>query len=139
MITQDSSPVSLYGSGHQSGVYLLHIQLSRPAAVSFGRHNAGQAVALPEGGYLYIGSAHGQKGASALGYRLLRHTARSGKKPAHPIQADLAAALAAQGMTGKPPQRKTLRWHIDYLLDLGKSLKLCKSWPGARQTASNLR
>ncbi|HKJ28055.1 MAG TPA: DUF123 domain-containing protein [Anaerolineales bacterium] len=109
--------VRILGAPLPSGVYLLGIRLNQPRAISFGRYNQGQPVAVPAGEFLYIGSASGQKGSSALAARLMRHTGRSGEKPHHTIQPILLRALQSNGLTAKIPQRKTVHWHIDYLLD----------------------
>ena len=109
--------VSLQGEAENRGVYLLGIELRQPCELVFGRHKQGALIDVPAGKYLYIGSAHGQKGSSTLPARLLRHTCRSETKPAHAIQPRLYQELTDAGLTAKIPPRKTVHWHIDYLLD----------------------
>ena len=112
-----SPTVLIQGEAESCGAYLLGIELLKPCRLAFGRHNQGIPIGLPAGRYLYIGSAHGQKGSSALPARLLRHTCRSAAKPSHVVQPFLAQALQAAGMPARIPAQKTIRWHIDYLLD----------------------
>jgi len=83
----------------------LRIRVREDIGVVFGRFGKGRPVPVPEGEYGYVGSALGGQGASSLGPRLLRHATRSGSRPPHSIRA---------AMTGRG---KTLRWHIDHLLD----------------------
>jgi len=73
-------------------------------------------VHLPAGGYVYVGSAHGQSGASSLGYRLLRHATRRQSSPHH-IRPLLLNRLQEKGLPAKLPNQKSLHWHIDYLLE----------------------
>ncbi|MCB2178675.1 GIY-YIG nuclease family protein [bacterium] len=109
--------ISLTGPTEPGGVYLLWIQLSQTHSVSFGRFQQGKRIQLPAGHYVYIGSAHGQRGASSLGYRLLRHASRSAGPP-HPIRPLLLKRLQERGLPAKTPTQKSLHWHIDYLLEL---------------------
>lgn len=106
------------GEPYPCGVYLLAIQLDEGQELTFGEFQHGKAVTLPEGTYLYVGSAYGQHRSASLGYRLLRHASRSGSIGPHLIQPALEQSLDAAGLLGSIPKKKTLHWHIDYLLDL---------------------
>jgi Uri superfamily endonuclease len=48
-----------------------------------------------------------------LARRLLRHASRTSNKPPQPIRAQLLDLFQPI----QPPQQKTLRWHVDFLLD----------------------
>jgi Uri superfamily endonuclease len=88
-------------------------------AIRFGRFRQGEAVALPAGAYLYIGSAMGQKGASSLARRLVRHATRREGAP-HGIRAAMLDAFARLGLGSedlRPRRAKGLFWHVDYLLE----------------------
>ncbi len=114
------SPFTFMGDSGQRGAYILRVAVAGPVAVSFGRFNHGEAIPLPAGEYLYLGSALGQKGAGSLARRLLRHATRSGAWPPHPIRAAMLAHFPAVGLGSRPllpPPAKKLRWHIDYLLN----------------------
>lgn len=114
-------PICFVGKAGLQGVYLLHLSVAVPLAVTFGRFQGGQSIPIPTGDYLYIGSALGQRGATTLAGRLLRHTTRSGDRPPHTIQPLLRAQLQERGLI--PVERagaalpKRLFWHIDYLVD----------------------
>ncbi len=110
--------IQLVGRTGNTGCYLLLIRLRRNQEIRFGRFNNGRMVNLPKGFYLYIGSARGQRGASSLGYRLLRHTTRSGAKPPHATQKLLHVSLQDAGIPSKVPAEKRIHWHIDHLIDL---------------------
>lgn len=110
--------IKIFGADLPGGVYLLRICLGTSTAVAFGRHRGGRPVHLPVGTYVYVGSAHGRQGASTLANRLLRHAARSGTRPPHKIREQLRAALPEAGLSGEFRARKSVHWHIDYLLDL---------------------
>ena len=101
----------------RGGVYVLRLAAGAPLLVRFGRYAGGRAIAVPAGECLYVGSALGARGAVALAGRLLRHATRTGGRPAHAIREPLRARLAAAGLFAPLPAGKTLRWHIDYLLD----------------------
>ena len=120
----------------RGGVYILYVRVAAPLSVVFGRFHGSQAVAVPAGDYLYVGSA-----LSGLAGRLLRHATRSSVRssalqrglereeerakaldyepdaPPHAIRDELAAQLAAAGLAARMPTTKRLHWHIDYLLD----------------------
>ncbi len=109
----------IYGQPFVCGCYLLRLQVIEPVEVRFGRFQRGQAIVVPAGTYLYIGSAMGKKGASTLARRLLRHATRQNGRP-QAIRPLLLAQLHAAGLGTnrlQAPTRKTLFWHIDYLLE----------------------
>lgn len=109
-----------WGHGAQGGTYLLRLTVHQPLAVCFGRFQAGRRVAVPQGDYLYVGSALAQKGATSLARRLLRHASRSnGQKPQLIRQKmlDLFPKIDLGPTPLHPPTNKKLRWHVDYLLD----------------------
>jgi Uri superfamily endonuclease len=112
-----SSDIQIQGSNTNGGCYLLSIRLEKTQKLRFGMFNHGQEVCLPQGDFLYIGSARGEQGTSSLGYRLLRHATRSAGAPPQVIRERLHHALIDAGLPGKVPVSKTLHWHIDYLLD----------------------
>ena len=101
----------------RGGVYVLRLAVGVPLLVRFGRYAGGRAIAVPASECLYVGSALGARGAVALAGRLLRHATRTDGRPAHAIREPLRARLAAAGLVAPLPAGKTLRWHIDYLLD----------------------
>lgn len=80
-----------------------------------GRYNGGNAVKFEKGIYLYVGSAMGI-GATSLPNRLLRHAIKkNGEK--HPVFEELVDFFRERGTPYRKPLRKTLRWHIDYILE----------------------
>ncbi len=109
--------ITILGTTGVQGLYLLHIAVSTPLTVVFGRFARGREISLPAGDYLYVGSAMGQRGATTLAGRLLRHATRSTDQPAHTIRAALFDKLAEATMFPKLPRQKRCHWHIDYLLD----------------------
>jgi Uri superfamily endonuclease len=109
--------ITLIGPAQPGGVYLLWIALAKEQSLAFGRFRRGEQIHLPAGGYLYVGSAYGQRGAATIGYRLLRHATRTSSLP-HSIRPRLLNTLQEKGLPAKLPTRKSLHWHIDYLLDL---------------------
>lgn len=115
-----ASPLTFLGDESQGGTYILRITATEPVTVSFGKFNGGEAIALPAGEYLYLGSALGEKGAGSLTRRLLRHATRSDALPPHPIRMDMLARFPAVGLGSEPlvpPIAKKLHWHIDYFLN----------------------
>jgi len=110
--------VTLIGDVAPGGLYILDILLSKDVFVRFGRYRNGELVLLPMGEYLYVGSARGQRGSSTLANRLLRHASRCGNHNPHLIRSLLAEKFEAVGMGGVMPEKKSLHWHVDYLLDL---------------------
>jgi len=112
------SKITIQGDPHPCGVYLLAIRLTEDQQLAFGEFQHGKLITLPQGTYLYVGSAFGQHRTSSLGYRLLRHASRSGDEAPHLIRPALQQSIEAAGLLGSLPKRKTPHWHIDYLLDL---------------------
>lgn len=119
------SQIHRFGDITGGGAYLLHARLMWPCTFVFGRYRCGLPVALTAGDYLYVGSALARCGCSTLARRLLRHATRTGGRPPHALRsrllAELQSALGSPGL--RPPPTKTLRWHIDYLLD-GEGVEL---------------
>jgi len=113
------SPITIIGEDVPCGTYLLRIAVARPLAVVFGRFHGRLPVSVPVGRYVYVGSAMAEKGAASLARRVMRHATRTGENPPHRLRPELAAAFAAAGMGegNLIPKKKTLRWHIDFLLD----------------------
>ncbi|MGB7510383.1 MAG: DUF123 domain-containing protein [Pelodictyon phaeoclathratiforme] len=112
---------TIFGSKYRSGSYILLIHLSCTLHLAFGRFQQGKPFTLPEGDYLYIGSALGnnQNGAP-LARRLIRHASRSGGKAPHAIQNAMMKLFSEEHFIGNSAieaSEKKLRWHIDYLLD----------------------
>ena len=98
------------GEPNCGGAYLLRLRVNRPVVVTFGRFQGGQAIDVPAGEYLYIGSA--RKSWTQLGRRLLRHGTRTGRLPGQTVRAELGRYFGLE-----KPAGKKLHWHIDYLLD----------------------
>jgi Uri superfamily endonuclease len=118
----DTHPaITFVGEPRIQGVYVLRLHLATFISVTFGRFQGGQSIPIPTGDYLYIGSALGQRGATTLAGRLLRHTTRSGDRPSHTIQPLLRAQLQERGLIpverARAARPKRLFWHIDYLVD----------------------
>lgn len=109
--------ITILGRPGLQGLYLLRIALSAPLAVAFGRFARGRELSLPAGDYLYVGSAMGQRGATTLAGRLLRHATRSADQPPHAIRSSLFDKLEGVAMLPQLPLQKRCHWHIDYLLD----------------------
>lgn len=110
--------ITLLGERIPAGCYLLIIHLAEDQQVRFGCLNKGDAVFLPKGDYLYIGSARGPSGSSSLGARLIRHASRCDPSAPHSIRQKLLARLLDAGIPAKVPDGKKSRWHIDYLLEI---------------------
>ena len=114
------NPITFQGDTGQRGAYLLWMRAREQASVTFGRFQGGRPVAISPGWYVYVGSAMGPRGASALAGRLLRHATRTGDKSPHLIREAMEKAFAAAGLGSsllRPPTLKSLHWHVDYLLD----------------------
>lgn len=115
------NPIAFWGDAGQRGAYLLWMRAREETVVSFGRFQGGRPVVAAPGWYVYVGSAMGRRGASALAGRLLRHATRAGGQPPHAIRESMVRAFTAAGLGSiplRPPSLKRLRWHIDYLLDV---------------------
>ena len=117
----NQSELTFIGEKYIQGIYLLHIHVAAPITVTFGRFQGGRPMPIRPGAYLYIGSALGQRGATSLAGRLLRHATRSDGRPPHAIRTPLTAQLQEMGLITPPkavtPPSKRCFWHIDYLLD----------------------
>lgn len=114
------NPVTFWGEDSQRGAYLLWMRAREETVVSFGRFQGGRPVVAVPGWYVYVGSAMGRRGASALAGRLLRHATRAGGRPPHAIREAMVEAFISAGLGStplRPPARKRLHWHVDYLLD----------------------
>ncbi|MBX3012477.1 MAG: GIY-YIG nuclease family protein [Caldilineaceae bacterium] len=120
-MNQPTHACNFLGDAGRQGIYLLHVQVTEPLAIRFGRFQRGQPITLLPGSYLYVGSALGRQGATTLAGRLLRHTTRGGALPPHAIQPDLWAQLQEGGMIPHNrsilPRPKRCFWHIDYLVE----------------------
>lgn len=112
-----SKSIHLWGDQGVQGVYLLEIALSQSLSLAFGRFQQGRHFTLPTGTYLYVGSALGQRGATTLAGRLLRHTTRTADQPPHALRSALQCALQQAGLAATLPPQKRCHWHVDYLLD----------------------
>ena len=113
-------PLTILGDTTQAGTYLLRIHVTQPLNMQFGRFKKGKLIAVPEGEYLYLGSALGKRGAVSLARRLVRHATRSRPHPPHTIRAPLLTLCEEIGLGQgdlRPKQGKTCHWNIDYLLD----------------------
>jgi len=115
------NPITFRGDTSQCGAYLLWMRAHEETAVSFGRFHGGLPVTIAAGRYVYVGSAMGRSGATALAGRLLRHATRAGGQPPHAIREAMIRAFSAVGLGNpplRPPSLKRLHWHVDYLLDV---------------------
>jgi Uri superfamily endonuclease len=95
--------------------------VGKDVSIRFGRHRKGEPVMVPAGDYVYIGSAQGRRGSSTLSNRLLRHATRRGSNSPHRIRKLMVEQFQSGGMGGSVPQKKSLHWHVDYLLDLSEA------------------
>lgn len=112
----NTSFITISGDDGATGAYVLLVRVSRDLSLAFGRYRGGRPISVPNGAYLYVGSARG-RGATAIAGRLLRHATRSAGRPPHAIRDELAARLAAAGLAAPLPVAKRASWHVDYLLD----------------------
>ncbi|MFX1252447.1 MAG: DUF123 domain-containing protein [Promethearchaeota archaeon] len=114
------SPITILGTSSQAGSYILRIKVSEDLHLVFGHFKKGKVIYLPEGEYVYIGSALARKGAMSLALRLVRHATRSGTKPPHKVRSEIIRVLKCANL-GKdcllPRTPKKLYWNIDFLLD----------------------
>jgi Uri superfamily endonuclease len=114
-------PVTFIGDQEPGGLYLLRILVSKDVFVHFGRYQKGEPVRVPAGGCVYVGSAQGQYGSATVANRLIRHATRSGCNTPHLIRTLLVERFQSKGMGGVIPKKKSLHWHVDYLLDLSET------------------
>ena len=112
---------TIFGSKYRMGSYILMIRVSRACELVFGRFQQGKLFTIPEGDYLYIGSAlGGGKSGAPLARRLLRHASRAGSHAPHEIRAAMMTLFQKEKFmetNAIEPSEKKLRWHIDYLLE----------------------
>ena len=99
-----------------AGAYVLRIHVLRNISVVFGRFNGGRPIDVPAGEYVYVGSARAVKGSTSLSRRLMRHVTRCDGDP-HAIRFDVCSELEQRGLPSDPPNKKTLRWNIDHLVE----------------------
>lgn len=118
MKPEPNHAITILGEDVPCGTYILRVTIDVPISVRFGKFNGGEPLAVPAGTLAYVGSAMGVRGASSLARRVMRHASRSFSHP-HRLRPALAAAFAEKGMAAGDiiPQKKTLRWHVDYLLE----------------------
>jgi Uri superfamily endonuclease len=112
---------TIFGRKYRMGSYILLIRVSKPFELAFGMFQKGKLFNIPEGDYLYIGSAlGGGKTGAPLARRLLRHASRSAGQTPHAIRTVLMTLCCDKHFidldTIEVPEKK-LRWHVDYLLD----------------------
>jgi Uri superfamily endonuclease len=107
-------PVIILGEKAVGGAYVLRLAISQKLAVRFGRFQQGNAIDVPAGEYLYVGSA-----MRGLGARLLRHASRVDADRPQPVRDVMESLFLAAGLVKRkrPYSPKRLHWHIDYLLE----------------------
>ncbi|MEI8187227.1 MAG: DUF123 domain-containing protein [Chlorobiaceae bacterium] len=113
------SQFTIFGNKTPMGSYILFIRVSSSIQLAFGLFQQSRLFTVPEGDYLYIGSALGKTG-NPLARRLTRHASRSGDKPPHEIRAAIINIFSGHGAARNcvlEPADKKLHWHIDYLLE----------------------
>lgn len=109
-----------WGSQTQGGVYLLRLTVSQPILVGFGRFQHGRSLPVAAGDYLYVGAALAAKGSTSLARRLIRHASRSNTATPHLVRQKMLDLFPQIGLGPTPllpPAHKTLRWHVDFLLE----------------------
>ena len=82
------SQFTIFGNKYTMGSYILFIRISSSFQLAFGRFQKSRLFSIPDGDYLYIGSALGKTG-DPLARRLIRHASRSNGKPPHKIQSEI--------------------------------------------------
>jgi Uri superfamily endonuclease len=117
--TMSGSQFTIFGNKYTMGSYILFIRISSSFQLAFGRFQLSRIFSIPEGDYLYIGSALGRTG-NPLARRLIRHASRSSGKKPHEIREAIVKLFsnndASRNCTIEPTEKK-LHWHIDYLLE----------------------
>lgn len=119
-ITYRDAPFCCWGSQSQGGVYLLQLTVSQTVSVCFGCFQNGRPLPVAAGEYIYVGSALAAKGATSLARRLLRHASRCDPAKPHALRQEMVQQFSQIGLGPTPllpSSRKTLRWHIDFLLE----------------------
>ncbi len=104
--------VHAHSEPQKSGAYVLELAVEAPLELTFGRFQGGRVFRLAPGRVYYVGSAL----AGRLPGRLLRHATRVGGPP-HRMRGELLAYFRNLGWGVRPPARKTLHWHADYLME----------------------
>ncbi|MEI7825678.1 MAG: DUF123 domain-containing protein [Chlorobiaceae bacterium] len=112
---------TIFGTKYRMGSYILLIRVSRPFELAFGKFQQGKLFTIPEGDYIYIGSAlGGGKRGAPLVRRLLRHASRSGNLAPHAIRTAMTTLFQTKDFMETDAielSEKKLHWHIDYLLE----------------------
>jgi len=119
-ITYRDEQFCCWGSQTQGGIYLLRLTVSQPILVGFGRFRNGRSLPVAAGDYLYVGSALAAKGSTSLARRLLRHASRNDVAAPHLLRQKMVQLFPQIGLGPTsllPPAHKTLRWHVDFLLE----------------------
>ncbi|NTW82105.1 MAG: DUF123 domain-containing protein [Chlorobiaceae bacterium] len=108
---------TIFGNPAPEGTYVLLVHVSKPLELAFGRFQGGRVIAVPDGDYVYIGSAlGGKKRGNPLAQRLIRHATRSGGKNRHAIRDSIVNLFYGIAASDRNIEKK-LHWHIDYLMD----------------------
>ena len=113
------SQFTIFGSKYTMGSYILFIRISSSFQLAFGRFQKSRLFSIPEGNYLYIGSALGRTG-DPLAMRLIRHASRTSGGQPHNIQSAIIKLFSnndAARNCAFSATKKKLHWHIDYLLE----------------------
>ena len=113
------SQFTIFGSKYTMGSYILFIRISSSFQLAFGRFQQSRIFSIPEGDYLYIGSALGRTG-NPLAMRLIRHASRTSGGQPHNIQSAIIKLFSnndAARNCAFSATKKKLHWHIDYLLE----------------------
>jgi len=113
------SQFTIFGNKYTMGSYILFIRISSSFQLAFGRFQQSRIFSIPEGDFLYIGSALGSTG-NPLAKRLIRHASRSSEKKPHEIREAIIKLFSkddASRNCSVEPMKKKLHWHIAYLLE----------------------
>jgi len=117
--TMSGSQFTIFGNKYTMGSYILFIRISSSFQLAFGRFQKSRLFSIPDGDYLYIGSALGKTG-DPLARRLIRHASRSNGKPPHKIQSEIIKLFSKNDAVKSCAfiaSEKKLHWHIDYFLE----------------------
>ncbi len=112
--------ITIRGDDELCGTYLLRICVKRDLLLSFGGFQGGRSIQVPKGELAYVGSAMAEQGSMTLERRLLRHATRRDKRNPHQIRERMMVVFKEVGLGSaalKPPDKKSLYWNIDYLLE----------------------
>ncbi len=115
----DTSTLFFIGDDIPQGCYVLRIVVRQHLKMPFGRFKRGKLVSVQSGAYIYTGSAMALRGSTCLANRLVRHATRTLDMPPHSIRAAMLREFPLCGAAADlaAPAGKTLRWHVDHLLD----------------------